>query len=232
MSKKAILLLVALALVAVGIGLFFLLQPGIWRIFTSREAFQEYINGFGFWGPVVFFLIQIAQIIVSPIPGNITTLVGGAIFGIWFGFLLSGSAMIVGSLIAFYLARTFGQGLVIRLVGRRLFERYNHFFTGRFSATLFLLFIIPFFPDDALCYLAGLSTLPTPIFILFLVVGRLPSVLVSSLVGDGVLVLEWWQWVLVGIVSLGIVAVFFKYGDKLEEKLRLKMLARKERVDS
>ncbi len=186
------------------------------RIFSSLEAFKEFILGFGFWSPVIFFLIQVSQVIISPIPGNVTTLAGGAIFGALPGFFLSGVAILTGSLLAFYLARRFGQKLVIKLVGQKVFDKYNRFFNGKFALSLLVLFLVPFFPDDALCLLAGLSSMPLRLYILFLIIGRLPGVLLTSLVGGGVITLSFWGWVIFGGLSLVAILVFFKYGDKFE----------------
>src|SRR5581483_3790506 len=156
-----------------------------------------------------------------PIPGNVTTLAGGAIFGLVEGFLLSGAGIVVGSLLAFFLARLFGQRAVIRLVGERHFARYNRLVTGRGGVGLALLFLLPFFPDDLLCLLAGLSALPAWLFLLFLLIGRLPMTFLTTLLGAGLLSFSFWQWIVIGVLVLIIVGIFFKYGDRIERRIPL-----------
>jgi len=80
---------------------------------------QEYISGFGLAAPVIFMLIQIIQVIISPIPGNITTLAGGALFGFWEAFIISSIAITIGSTIAFLIAKVFGRRLVVWMIGKK-----------------------------------------------------------------------------------------------------------------
>lgn len=195
------------------------------EIFSSQERFREFVMGFGVWAPLIFFLSQVLQVIISPIPGNITGLVGGAAFGWLGGFLLNGSGIVIGSIIAFFLARALGQGIVVRLIGKEIFNKYNTIFQGRFLFGLFLLFVFPFFPDDALCFLAGLSSLPFPVFLMLIVVGRLPGMFVAALAGAGVFVFSLHQWLIVGAVSLTALYFLMRNRERLEawiyRKLRM-----------
>jgi uncharacterized membrane protein YdjX (TVP38/TMEM64 family) len=205
---------------------FFVILPhadDIGRVFSSQEAFRAFVEGFGFWAPVVYVLLQAAQVIVAPIPGNVTTLAGGVMFGPVAGFLLSAAGMIAGSLAAFYLARLLGQRFVIKLVGQKQFDKYGGAFTRKAKLTLFLMFLVPFFPDDALCLLAGLSALPVGVF-LVLLIARLPATAITALIGGGALAFSLWQWIVIGAVSLLVIALSFMYGDRIEDWLRQKFL--------
>lgn len=185
-------------------------------IFGSSEAFREFILSFGIWAPLAFFIAQVVQVIVSPIPGNITGLMGGALFGWVNGFLLNGFGVLVGSTIAFFIARVFGQAIVIRLVGQEVYRKYGNFFTGKFFFGLFLIFLFPFFPDDALCFLAGLSTLSFPLFVLLVVFGRMPGMLVAALAGAGVVVFSALEWAIIGVISVIAIYLVFKYRKQVE----------------
>lgn len=228
MKKRLAVRLTIGLLVALALGLltWFVFIPHwaeIQPIFSSQEALRAYLQRFGYWSPAIFFLFQVAQIVFSPIPGNVTTLAGGFIFGIGPGFLLSGAGMLVGSVIAFLLARFLGQKIVIRLIGQKQFERYNRLFAGKLGLSLIILFLLPFSPDDVLCLLAGLSALPLSIFLLFLLLGRLPGVFLTTLVGAGVLAFSLWQWIVIGVFSLIVLIVYIKYGDALGEWIQQKI---------
>lgn len=219
-----LLLLLMVGIIA-GLMIWYALLPPsapIRQIFASRESLRAFLNSFGWWAPAVFFLLQVVQVIFSPIPGNVTTLAGGAIFGIVEGFLLSGAGIVVGSLLAFFLARLFGQRAVILLVGEKHFARYDRLVTGRGGAGLALLFLLPFFPDDLLCLLAGLSALPAWLFLLFLLIGRLPMTFLTTLIGAGLLSFSLWQWIVIGVLVLIILVIFFKYGDRIERRIPLR----------
>ncbi len=230
MRKKvrAIPLLITLAALLGGGALtFWVILPRyheVAQLFSSREALQQFVQGFGLWAPLVFFLLQAIQVIVSPIPGSVVTLAGGALFGLVPGFLLSSAGVIAGSLVAFYLARLLGQRFVIKLVGRNQFDKYNGIFSGKITLGLLVMFLVPFFPDDVLCLLAGLSAMRGRVFLLLLLVGRLPGTALATLIGGGTLSFSWWQWLIIGVVSLALIGFFFKYGDALGDWLRQKLL--------
>lgn len=208
-----------------GLLLLLLLFPAIQRIygklmgiFGSVAGFEEFIAGFGWWAPFTFFLLQVLQVIISPIPGNITSLAGGAIFGFGLGFFLSAVAILSGSLIAFFLVRVFGRPLLLRFVKETTIAKYNKVFTGKKLIILFLFFLSPFFPDDALCFLAGFSNLPTMLFMLMILLGRLPGILVASLLGAGLddLVLSPWMILVLGVLVLLVIAGWLKYAQQIE----------------
>lgn len=213
------------------VGLF--LAPGLFEqasgiykkyisIYSSMDSFKEFTLGFGMWAPVAFFFAHVLQIVIAPIPGNIVAMVGGALFGVVKGLLLSGSGQIVGSIIAFYLARGFRKPLVLRLIGKGTYYKYKKLFSGRFLLGLFLVFLLPFFPDDALCFLAGLSTIPFLLFLILVVAGRLPGIFVATLVGAEVIELSVYQWFLLAFFSLVLIYFVVKYRQQLEEWISVK----------
>lgn len=222
MNKRTLTIITFLAIASILLGGMYIIFRLNWnygemqRIFSSSDAFRKFVLSFGVWAPLVFLVAQVVQVIISPIPGNITGLVGGALFGWVKGFALNGMGVMLGSIIAFFIARLFGQSIVIRLIGREVFSKYSHLFHTKFIVGLFLIFLFPFFPDDALCFLAGLSSLPFPVFILLIVVGRLPGMLVASLAGAGVLIFSLTQWVLIGIASLVAIYFIIRYRTALE----------------
>lgn len=212
-------------ILAAGIGAAFLWgDPGEWwrqarEVFSSRESITAYVREWGLWAPAAFVLIQAAQVIVAPIPGNITAMAGGALFGWGVGFLLSSLGLLIGSCIAFWLGRYFGKPLVIRIIGQKSFDRYGDIVARKGLWVLFLIFLVPFFPDDALCLLAGMTPVAFPIFVILVIVGRLPGMLVANLTGAGLFTLTLWQWAIVAAVCL--IASYFlvRYRERIESYL-------------
>ncbi len=206
--------LTALALAALYL---WLKHEGYLNIFESQEALQTYISSFGIWAPLMFFLLQTAQVIVAPIPGNVTALAGGAMFGFWQAFWISTAATVVGSAIAFGLAKLFGRPLVVRLVGEATVTKYVDAFAKKSTFLLAAMFLIPFFPDDALCLIAGLTAIRWLPFLIIVILTRPPGLVVSTLVGSGALVIPIWGWVLIGIAAAALIFISFKYGDKIND---------------
>ena len=157
-KKTLILIFAAVLIIALLAILYFALKDTeAFKIFESTQALQEYVGGFGAWAPAIFILLQIAQVIIAPIPGNVTTLAGGAMFGFWPALAYSTIAILIGSLIAFGIGRVCGRPLVNKLAPADVVDKYLNVLAGKQRMTLALMFLFPFFPDDVLCLLAGLT---------------------------------------------------------------------------
>jgi uncharacterized membrane protein YdjX (TVP38/TMEM64 family) len=211
-----IAIVVVAALVA---GFIVLRQSGRLDMFSSTEALRTWVAEFGAAAPIVFFAVQVAQVIVSPIPGSATTLVGGMMFGFWPAFALSTAAVLVGSLLAFGLARAFGRPLVARMVGPAITERYLGAMTSRARIALLLMFLLPFFPDDALSLIAGLTGISWLFFFVAVACTRPWGLLFSSLVGSGAVHVPVWGWAVIAAGTAAIAWASIKWGPAIEQRL-------------
>lgn len=187
-------------------------------VFGSVEAMRGFVLGFGACAPAVFFLIQVAQVVLAPIPGNVTTVVGALVFGLWEGLALGLAGAVVGSVLVFALGRRWGRPLVVRLVGRAAFEKYAGVFDAR-GWVLFVVFLLPFLPDDAVCALAGLSAVSFRRFLVLVLVGRLPSTAFTVLVASGAMPSSAALWIATGLVATVVLAATFAYRARLEDLL-------------
>ena len=117
MTKKQIVwLCVLVAVLGVLTALYFIGKSNGWFVlFENADSLRAYVASFGIWAPLVFFLLQFLQVIISPIPGSVTTLAGGLLFGFWNAFLISVVAVFLGSVVAFLLGKLFGRPLVERI---------------------------------------------------------------------------------------------------------------------
>lgn len=196
---------------------------------SNPDVIRDYILGSGIWGPITLIIIQIVQVIISPIPGMVTSLVAGAVYGVIWGFLLNVLGIFLGSIGAFYLARAFGKPLVIKIIGKRSYDKYNRLVSEKYTIGLFILYLLPFFPDDALCLLAGISAMDTSIFLFFVLVGRAPGLFVATLVGSGDITLSMPIWILLGILSIIIIYFSIKYNKDIEKFILTKVEKQKKR---
>jgi len=215
-GSLVILLAAVAALVA---GFFVLRQSGKLAVFSSAEALKAWVDGFGPAAPILFFAVQVAQVIVSPIPGSATTVVGGMMFGFWPAFALSTVAVLIGSLLAFGLARAFGRPLVSRMVGPTITERYLGAMTSRARIALLLMFLLPFFPDDVLSLVAGLTGISWLFFLLAVLFTRPWGLLFSALIGSGALNVPTWGWALIATGTAAFAWVSIKWGPVIERRL-------------
>lgn len=198
---------------------FYLQRNGLIEFFSSKEKIQEYVAGYGIWAPIAFMALQVVQVIIAPIPGNVTTIAGGLLFGFWVSSLISVVAILLGSLICFWLAKTYGRPLVVKLVKEKTVDKYLKEMSSRQRIALILLFLFPFFPDDALCLIAGLTPMKTKNFMILVLATRPWGVIGSALIGASVISIPMWAWVIIAGSSVAVFIIAMKYGPVIEDKI-------------
>jgi len=218
-DKKRTLRLVLIwaGVVVLLVGIYFLMRElGLIEFFSSRERIRAWIEGFGIWAPVAFMVLQIAQVIIAPIPGNVTTIVGGVLFGFWVSVVISMVAIFIGSMICFWLAKKYGRPLVVKLVKEETVDKYLTEMSSRQRIALILIFLFPFFPDDTICLIAGLTPMKAHEFMWLVLLTRPFGTIGSSLLGASVISIPIWGWAIIVVASAGIFAVAMKYGPQIE----------------
>lgn len=176
-------------------------------MFSSVEAMRGFVSGYGVWAPVVYFLAQIAQVVVAPVPGGAAVVVGTLLFGVWRGLALSVVGAVVGSAVLFLVVRRWGRPLAVRVVGEDGFERYAGALDEK-GVLLFVVMLVPFMPDDVVAALAGLSAVSFRRFVVLVAVGRTPSWLLTALVTADLATRSAAGWIFAGLA----VAAFFTLG--------------------
>jgi uncharacterized membrane protein YdjX (TVP38/TMEM64 family) len=147
---------------------------------------RETVAGFGPWAPAVFVVVQTVQVVAAPIPGQTLAAVGGYLFGGVTGAAYSLLGVVAGSAVAFVLSRRYGRPLARRVVDSDALTRFDAF-AGQYGVVgLLVLFLLPTFPDDLLCFVAGLTDVRLRTLLALVVVGRGPSFLLLVVTGDGV----------------------------------------------
>ncbi len=213
MQLKTILYLRA----AVGIAaLVYVAAPDLSDLISDREAFTTLLREAGIWAPLGFVALNAAQILFTPIPGATIGLVAGYYFGFGYGSLLNILGVLTGSLMAFMLARSFGKPLVDRFVGSKARELLVKATSGKGLWGMALIYLLPFTPDDALCFVAGLSPIKIGRFAALVTFCRAPGILVSNLTGSGYFTFTPLQWVVVGILSATLLLIGWRKSEELE----------------
>jgi uncharacterized membrane protein YdjX (TVP38/TMEM64 family) len=164
------------------IGGFVLLRQHLAFLFDA-EAVRTFVRGFGVWAPVVLILIQALQVVVAPIPGQVLAAVAGYLFGPWWGTLYNMIGITIGSTVAFWLSRRFGRTYVERIIDDEALETFDAFVERHGLLSLFILFLIPGLPDDALCFVGGLTPIPLWKLVLIAIIGRAPAFFLVNVFG-------------------------------------------------
>lgn len=226
--------LLILILIVGGLTLI-LYETGVIQFFLNKNRMAHFLDSLGPWSVLVFILLQIAQVVAAPIPGEVTGVLGGYLFGKFFGVVLSTIGLTIGSYVAFILARTFGRPLIERFIPKSNMQRFDYLLRHKAAFLVFLLFLIPGFPKDWLCYILGLGHLSTTEFLVIGGTGRLFGTILLTLGGSYLRHHQYVRfWILVGI-GISVVIVALAYRDKLDRVFRfwhLKGLRKKRQVDA
>ena len=158
----------------------------LFEFYANRKAIAQYIKDAGPYGPIVFIVLQTMQVVAAPIPGEATGILGGYLFGTLPGLIYSTIGLTLGSCLGFGLGRWLGLPFVRRFVKQETYHRFDFLTRAGGELVVFLLFLIPGFPKDILCFLLGASPLPFGTFFLVSTVGRIPGTWLLSIQGTQV----------------------------------------------
>ena len=219
--KKSIrVILIVLAVAAVlAAGGYALWKNGFFEKINSVDALREVIAGAGAWAGLVYFVLQMMTVIIAPIPSNISMMAGALALGFWPAMILGVLAVVVGSVIVFLAARALGRNAVQRFLDKGVMDKYLPIIEEKQDMFLFLTMLFPFFPDDALCMLAGLTNIPLGRFVVIMALGRPWGLVVAALLGSGSISLPIWTWTAIGVAGLLIFVLAMKYSAQIEDAL-------------
>jgi uncharacterized membrane protein YdjX (TVP38/TMEM64 family) len=198
-------------------------------LLTDPFAFREFITGFGAGGPVVYIIIASLQVIVAPIPGQVMGIASGFLFGTVLGTIYSIIGLGIGSYIAFVLSRRYGRPFVERVVPKKNLKRLDSAVEKGGAATIFLIFLLPGLPDDAVCFICGLTRIRIRILVILSVAGRLPGFIVLNLVGDGIASQDSIASIIVFAVMMIISGILYVFRERIE-KILLVLISKVKRM--
>lgn len=171
-------------------------------VFTDVRKLKAKLISYGPYSWLAFLVMQIMQIVIFIIPGEIVQVAAGYIFGPWIGFVLSLLGAVIGSAITFVISQKLGKPFVEKLVSDKdlwLLKKLDHYKTGHSEKNkadksekekhkslrriVFLLYIIPGIPKDILGYICGITSLSLKEFLIISNIARTPMLFVSIFFG-------------------------------------------------
>ena len=211
---------ISLGIVVLLVVLLTLFVSGWLRSF-SQEDFRDYVRSFGPLGPLVVLGLQVLQVFIALIPGEIVESAAGYILGPWLGTAICYLGIAIASTLIFTLTRRYGVRLVEVFISREKINELRFLNTEQKRNNLiFLLFFIPGTPKDLLTYFVGLTDIRLRTFLFLSMFARVPS-LVSSTFGGHLLGQERYIGAVIlygitGILSLGGMVGYNRYLKKKE----------------
>lgn len=212
---KGVIFLSALVLLSV-----FFYASGLLRFFMDKSKLRGFVDSLGMWGFAGFIFLQVVQVVAAPIPGEASGLLGGYLYGPVVGVILSTIGLTIGSYVAFALSRYFGRPLTDRFVDRATMARFDYLLHHKGAFLVFLLFLLPGFPKDYLCYILGLGHLTTLEFLTIATSGRLLGTVLLTLGGSYLRKGQYFLFFSLCGVAVVIVFLAIAYKDKLERRFR------------
>lgn len=219
--RKNYLWLKLLLLIAIIVGLGVLFYHTPWgRFFLDRERMTRFLHSLGPWSFAGFLLLQIVQVVAAPIPGEFVGFLGGYLYGPLVGIVLNTIGLTIGSIINFLLSRTFGRPAVDRFVDPRTMERFDFLLHHKGAFLVFLLFLLPGFPKDYLCYILGLGHLSLAEFIVIGASGRLLGTVMLTFGGSFLRARKYVPLFLLAGAAVVVIFLVLAYKDKIERWLK------------
>lgn len=154
------------------------------RLAEDPEAFRQWVDSAGIWGRILFVGMVVLQVVVAIIPGEPIEMVAGYAFGFWQGTILTLLGFLMGSWLVFVLVRKLGVKLVEVFFSRDKLEQIKFLKNEKKTKVIMLIIMtIPGTPKDMISYFAGLTKLTVRQWLSIVAVGRLPSLVTSTLTG-------------------------------------------------
>lgn len=218
-SVRRVISMVAFPALLIAVGaLAFLFRDQLFGLFRSSESIRAWVTARGALAPLAFVGLQILQVVIFVIPGELVQVAGGYAFGLWGGALWSILGILAGSLINFGVGRVLGRPFVESVFGAERIRRVDSATAGgKAAAGFLLLFAIPGIPKDILTYAAGASRLPFAAFIAVSTLGRLPGILGSAYMGSAVYDREFGAAITIIAVSTTLFALGLLFRDRLHQ---------------
>ena len=233
LTKQQIALLVVIAVVilaVIGAVIYFWPYISSLQEEENQKIFQDWVRSFGPWGVIILLVIQVLQIILFFIPGEVIEFSSGLLYGILGGYLICIAGQILAILLTYFLVMIFGKALVDKMVDKETMDKVEERHT-RAEVLLFFCLLIPGIPKDVFNFVAPYCKVPMWKYIIITLIARFPTVFSSILMGAAILNGEFNLSLIVLIVSatVGIFGIIFnKQIVILIDKINDKKIAKKE----
>lgn len=226
---KALLTIELLALFS--FLLWWILQKtGFFETFGDAEKLQGYLEKAGIWMPLFYIVLQFLQVVLLPIPSVVSTIAGLAVFGAFWTTIYSFIGITLGSILAFYIGRRWGNRAATWLAGEEQLKKWQKKLKGKDNAVLTAMFILPAFPDDILCFLAGISSMTWRYFLIMMSLSRLVAIASTCYSVDFIPFNTWWGiliWVGIILILITAVTLVYKNMDKIQEWVKKRKKSKK-----
>ncbi len=178
--------------------------------YSTQEEYRLKIEAFGVFGPLFFIFLQAAQVILTPINHYAVGIAGGFLYGPYLGGSLNWVGRIIGHLVAFFISMKYGRKFINKYVSEETIKKFDKYVSNQYLI-LFLVYFLPFFPDDEISYLAGLSKMNFKKFAITNLLGHTGGSFLLAYAGAGVERNDPIFWILIGLTIIGFPLIWWLF---------------------
>lgn len=159
-----------------------------WQVLSSgeEERIRNWVDQFGWFGPIVILLTMVAQMFLLVIPTIALMLVAILAYGSFWGSLLVLVAIFVASSVGYGIANYLGTQFIDRLIGHKAEEKMENFLKKYGFWAIFITRLNPFLSNDAISFVAGLVKMPYWKFIGATLAGILPLTILLAIMRENI----------------------------------------------
>ena len=189
------------------------------RFAREPEVFRAWVADHGLLGMAAYTGMVFLQVLVAIIPGEPLEIAGGYAFGAVWGTVLCLLGAFLGSAAVFAVVRKWGVPLVEVFFPQDKLDKLTFLKTSpKRTALLWLVFTVPGTPKDLLCYFAGLTDMKLSLWLVLCSLGRIPSIVTSTVGGSALGSRRYWFAAAVFAGTLVISAAGLWLYDRIQKK--------------
>ncbi|QSG06856.1 TVP38/TMEM64 family protein [Halapricum desulfuricans] len=216
-SRRTTLLAIAVVLAVLIGGSIALRGHVAWL--TDPDATRSFVAEFGPLAPIAFVLLQAAQVVFAPVPGQVLAVASGWLFGLFWGTVYSVVGATLGSYVVFRVARRYGRPFVERAIDPAALALFDGFSERRGYLVLAVLFIVPGMPDDVICFVAGTTRLDIKRMTVIVALGRVPGYLLANAIGASLAAQLYAEATVLLLALVAASALVYWYRDAVFDRL-------------
>ncbi len=215
-KRRLLATILVLAVVAGGVALW---RSGLLGRLSDRDHLVHSLRTAGVKGPLLCIAVQFAQVVIFFIPGEITQFAAGYVFGAWMGFVYSLVGIMLGSAFNFFFGRVVGRPALERLISHATLQKVDQMLNGaKGKSAMFVLFLLPGAPKDAMSYGAGLSNMNLVEFVVVTGLARSPALLASILFGSQAYRRDYRAMLITGLLVAAAIGAAYLYERRLRQR--------------
>lgn len=155
----------------------------IWHgVFKDSRELANWLLSFGAWAVIISIVVMIIQTIATPVPLFLVAGANGFIFGVAWGMIITLVGALLGATVAFYMARVIARDYFSRRLSKYM-PQVDEMSKTSGAKVIFLARLVPILPSSIISYAAGLSKVSFSAFFVASVFGKLPEIVIYTILG-------------------------------------------------